>query len=138
MYTLQLSKKFELRELLVQLMAELKDKGIDHSINKSASTINDSGMSSPNGETETINNKSATINFESFTPDKPITSPMENPSEEIATPTPLLVSSTPNRVIGNSSNNKWAESCAVVTPLEGHEEVVCAVDCNHGILMTGR
>lgn len=132
-----MSKKYELRELLLQLMAELKHKGVDHSFNKSTSTMNESGMSSHNGETETINKPTIT-NSESFTPDEPITSFIEKPSEGIATPPALLVSSTPNRVNGNSSINKWVESCAVVTPLEGHNDVVCAVDCNYGILMTGR
>ena len=145
--------------MLSQLVDEAKYKGIsDESFNRSGT--NSINSSSALTETQVSSNSLANNSISQAEPEPGETGTFPLPSgEPVATTSnsldvpvveeervdevlvssypPPSSSSTPNRKRGHESA-RWLESTAVITPLEGHNDVVCAVDASGDILMTGR
>ena len=138
-----------------ELVTELKSKGIDdQSYNKSSSIANDSGLSQKSStldnnslqvyagvKSNDLNHSSTGIEVEfnlSSLPSGSVALDHENVTEtqDVSMINPLT--STPSGKTTAHKFSQWLSDCAIVSPLEGHNDIVCSVDAERNILMTGR
>ena len=138
------------------MVNEIQLKGVDPLVNDSASTLDESsGLT--HDSSNTLNSSLPSQPVEEVDPNTSIeytnfntsgslstvgvaSTPVSRPNADVGSRHEVACSNDTSPMVegGDRVGSFWLNSSVVVTPLNGHNDAVCAVDVSGDILMTGR